>query len=55
MKLLTICLLALSSLGIGARAQTDTAAVKINLGTADKFALLGARAAPTLLARIWAE
>jgi hypothetical protein len=42
MKLLTICLLALSSLGIGAHAQTDTAAVKINLGTADKFALLGA-------------
>src|ERR1700680_587198 len=41
MKLLTISLLALSSLGIVAHAQSDTAAVKINLGTADKFALLG--------------
>jgi hypothetical protein len=41
MKLLTISLLVLSSLGIGAQAQTDTAAVKINLGTADNFALLG--------------
>src|SRR5271167_2414602 len=41
MKLLTISLLAFSLSGIGAYAQTDTAAVKINLGTADKFALLG--------------
>jgi hypothetical protein len=40
MKVFTISLLALS-LGIGAHAQTDTAAVKISLGTADKFALLG--------------
>ena len=42
MKMVTISLLALSLLGIGAYAQTDAAAVKINLGTADKFALLGA-------------
>lgn len=42
MKVFTISLLALSLLGIGAHAQTDAAAVKINLGTADKFALLGA-------------
>jgi hypothetical protein len=41
MKLLTISLLVLSSLAISAHAQTDSAAVKINLGTADKFALLG--------------
>src|ERR1700686_2967764 len=42
MKPIAISLLILSSLlGIGALAQTDTAAVKINLGTADKFALLG--------------
>jgi len=41
MKVFTIPLLALSLLGIGAHAQTDTAAVKINLGTADNFALLG--------------
>jgi hypothetical protein len=41
MKLLTISLLALSLSGIGAHAQTDSDAVKINLGTADKFALLG--------------
>jgi hypothetical protein len=40
MKVLTISLLVLL-LGIGAHAQTDTAAVKISLGTADKFALLG--------------
>jgi hypothetical protein len=40
MKLLTISLLALSSLGMVAHAQSDAAAVKINLGTADKFALL---------------
>jgi hypothetical protein len=32
----------LSLLGICAYAQTDSGAVKINLGTADKFALLGA-------------
>ena len=41
MKLFTISLLALLLSGIGAYAQTDTDAVKINLGTADKFALLG--------------
>jgi hypothetical protein len=41
MKLLTISLVVLSLLGIGAHAQTDTDTVKINLGTADKFALLG--------------
>jgi len=41
MKVFTISLLALSLLGIAAHAQTDAAAVKINLGTADKFALLG--------------
>src|SRR5271155_5913273 len=41
MKLLTISLLALSLSGVGAYAQSDTDAVKINLGTADKFALLG--------------
>jgi hypothetical protein len=34
-------LLVLSLSGIGASAQTDTDTVKINLGTADKFALLG--------------
>jgi Ice-binding-like len=42
MKPLAISLLALSLLGIGARAQTSGDAIKINLGTADKFALLGA-------------
>jgi hypothetical protein len=42
MKLLTVFLLVLSLLGIGAFAQTDTGNVQINLGTADKFALLGA-------------
>jgi len=42
MKLLTISLLVLSLLAIGAHAQTDADAAKINLGTADKFALLGA-------------
>ena len=42
MKVLTISLLFLSLLAIGAQAQTDTNAVKINLGTADKFGLLGA-------------
>ena len=41
MKLLTISLLALSLSALGAYAQTDTGAVKINLGTADKFAALG--------------
>ena len=41
MKAFTISLLSLSLLGVGAHAQTDAAAVKINLGTADKFALLG--------------
>ena len=41
MKLLTISLLALSLMGMGAYAQTETDAVTINLGTADKFALLG--------------
>jgi hypothetical protein len=41
MKLLTISLMALSLSGIGAYAQTDTGATKINLGSADKFAALG--------------
>jgi hypothetical protein len=41
MKLLTISLLVLSLSGIGASAQTDTHTVKVNLGTADKFGLLG--------------
>jgi len=40
MKVLTISLLVLALLAIGALAQTDPAAVKINLGTADKFAVL---------------
>ncbi len=47
MKLLTISLLALSLSGLGAYAQTDTGAVKINLGTADKFACWVAPALPT--------
>jgi hypothetical protein len=51
MKLLTISLLALSLSGIGASAQTDTDAVKINLGTADKFALLGGSAITNVSAR----
>jgi len=42
MKLLTISVVVLSLLGIGAYAQTDSGRVKINLGTADKFGLLGA-------------
>jgi len=42
MKLVTSFLLVLSLLGIRAFAQTDAGAAKINLGTADKFALLGA-------------
>jgi len=41
MKLLAISLLALSLSGIGAYAQTGSATETINLGTADKFALLG--------------
>jgi hypothetical protein len=41
MKLLTISVLLLSLLGIGAHAQTDSDGLKISLGTADKFALLG--------------
>jgi Ice-binding-like len=41
MKLFTISLLALSLSGIGAYAQTDSDTVKINLGAADKFGLLG--------------
>jgi hypothetical protein len=41
MKLLTTSLLVLSLSGIGASAQTDTDTVKVNLGTADKFGLLG--------------
>jgi hypothetical protein len=41
MKLFTISLLALSLSGIGAYAQTDTDTLKINLGTADQFGLLG--------------
>ena len=42
MKLLTISLLVLSLLAIGAHAQTDANTTKINLGKADQFALLGA-------------
>jgi hypothetical protein len=42
MKVLTISLLVLSWLAIGAHAQIDTDAVKVDLGTADRFALLGA-------------
>jgi hypothetical protein len=41
MKVFAISLLALALSGIGAQAQTGSSAVKINLGTADKFALLG--------------
>jgi hypothetical protein len=41
MKLLTIFVLLLSLSGIGAHAQTDSDGLKINLWTADKFALLG--------------
>jgi len=41
MKLLTISVVVLSLFGIGAYAQTDSDTLKINLGTADKFALLG--------------
>jgi hypothetical protein len=41
MKLFRISLVVLSLSGIGARAQTDVDTLKINLGTADKFALLG--------------
>jgi len=41
MKLLTISLLALSLSAVGAHAQTDSDALKINLGTADKFGVLG--------------
>jgi hypothetical protein len=40
MKLFSICLLALSLSGMGAYAQADPAAVKINLGMADKFAVM---------------
>jgi hypothetical protein len=42
MKLLTISLLVVSFLAIGAHAQSDSDAVKINLGTAEQFAVLGA-------------
>jgi len=42
MKVLTISLLVLSLLAIGAHAQTDANTTKINLGKADQFALLGA-------------
>ena len=41
MKLFTISLLVVQLLGIGAYAQTDIGTVKINLGKADQFALLG--------------
>jgi len=51
MKLLTISLLALSLSGIGASAQTDTDTMKINLGTADKFALLGGSGITNVSAR----
>jgi hypothetical protein len=51
MRLLTISLLALSLSGFGARAQTDPGAVKINLGTADRFALLGGSGITNVSAR----
>jgi hypothetical protein len=51
MKLLTISLLVLSLVGIGAHAQTDTDTVKINLGTADRFALLGGSGISNVSAR----
>jgi hypothetical protein len=51
MKLLTISLLVLSLLRIGAHAQTDTDTLKINLGTADKFALLGSSGITNVSAR----
>jgi hypothetical protein len=51
MKLLTISLLALSLSGIGAYAQTDSDTVTINLGTADKFALLGGSGITNVSAR----
>ena len=41
MKLLTMSVLLFSLLGIGAHAQTDSDSLKINLGAADKFGLLG--------------
>ena len=41
MKALMVSLVVLSLLPVGVYAQSDTNAVKINLGTADKFALLG--------------
>ncbi len=41
MKLLAMSVVVVSLLGVGVCAQTDDAAVTINLGTADKFALLG--------------
>ena len=41
MRILTISLLVLSLLSIGAHAQADSDTMKINLGTADKFAVLG--------------
>jgi hypothetical protein len=51
MKLLTISLLALSLSGIGAFAQTDAGTVKINLGTADQFGLLGGSGITNVSAR----
>jgi hypothetical protein len=51
MKLFTISLLALSLSGIGAHAQTDSDTLKINLGTADKFALLGGSGITNVSAR----
>jgi hypothetical protein len=51
MKLLTISLLVVSLSGIGAHAQTDSEALKINLGTADKFALLGGSGISNVSAR----
>jgi hypothetical protein len=51
MKLLTISLAVLSLSGIGARAQADPDAVKINLGAADKFALLGGSGITNVSAR----
>ena len=51
MKPLMISLLLLSLSGIGAHAQTDSDALKINLGTADKFALLGGSGITNVSAR----
>jgi len=51
MKLLTISVVVLLLLGIGAHAQTDGDTLKINLGTADKFGLLGGSGITNISAR----